>query len=422
MRVAVLGPLVVTANDSAPVIVPGADERLLLAVLAAQARRGPRGAGWSRRCGAADLGAGRRVRCRPPSAGCAPRSNRGCRSARAASTCCAAGRATPWPCRGATSTRSRFTDLARPRARAPGSADPAEAEWLLSTALALWRGEPYGEWPDAPFARAERQRLTATRDAAEADLARGPGAAPGPVVARAGPVPAPGGSARPSVARRRRPAGRRRRSRVPATSPRRLRARPAPRSPPSASRPGVPARPRGRRAADCWSSGSSCCWSRRCSWPGCRAARAAGAGRRSLVADADRLAALSRPEKQLDVSLLLAAQAYRLADTPDTRGALTAVLDGHERVERAVSFYGVPQDAVLSGRPHADLRRRGVRRGLAGRAGDGAARDPAHPRSLGRLDRRRTLAGRGRRPRRRDGPARALDPPGLDPERGVAAC
>jgi hypothetical protein len=58
---------------------------------------------------------------------------------------------------------------------------------------------------------------------------------------------------------------------------------------------------------------------------------------------------LSQTEKQLDVSLLLAAQAYRLADTPASRNALTLALDGHERVERAVSFYGVPQEAVLSG-------------------------------------------------------------------------
>ena len=30
-----------------------------------------------------------------------------------------------------------------------------EAAEALTAALALWRGEPYGDWPDAPFAQAE---------------------------------------------------------------------------------------------------------------------------------------------------------------------------------------------------------------------------------------------------------------------------
>ena len=54
------------------------------------------------------------------------------------------------------------------------------------------------------------------------------------------------------------------------------------------------------------------------------------ADRSATVADADRLAALSRTEGALDVSLLLAAQAFRLADTPTTRSALTGALDGHD--------------------------------------------------------------------------------------------
>jgi hypothetical protein len=67
------------------------------------------------------------------------------------------------------------------------------------------------------------------------------------------------------------------------------------------------------------------------------------------VADANRLAVMSEAAKQLDVAVVLAAEAVRLADTPVTRDALATVLDGHERVQRAVSFYGTPQDAVLSG-------------------------------------------------------------------------
>ena len=67
------------------------------------------------------------------------------------------------------------------------------------------------------------------------------------------------------------------------------------------------------------------------------------------VADANRLVALSASETRLDTSLLLAAQAFRLADTPETRGGLTAALDGRARVERAVSVGGVPQHALLAG-------------------------------------------------------------------------
>ena len=67
------------------------------------------------------------------------------------------------------------------------------------------------------------------------------------------------------------------------------------------------------------------------------------------VADANRLVALSASQIRLDTSLLLAAQAFRLADTPETRGGLTAALDGRARVERAVSVGGVPQHALLAG-------------------------------------------------------------------------
>ena len=49
---------------------------------------------------------------------------------------------------------------------------------MLSAALALWRGEPYGDWPDASFADAERRRLAEVRTGAvtallEARLALG---------------------------------------------------------------------------------------------------------------------------------------------------------------------------------------------------------------------------------------------------------
>ena len=48
--------------------------------------------------------------------------------------------------------------------------DAAEAARLFSCALRLWRGDPYGEWPDLAFARDERNRLTALRADVEAGL------------------------------------------------------------------------------------------------------------------------------------------------------------------------------------------------------------------------------------------------------------
>ena len=51
--------------------------------------------------------------------------------------------------------------------------DPADAARLLTAALDLWRGQPYGDWPDLPFADAERRRLAEVRTGAVT------GAAPG---------------------------------------------------------------------------------------------------------------------------------------------------------------------------------------------------------------------------------------------------
>ena len=64
------------------------------------------------------------------------------------------------------------------------------------------------------------------------------------------------------------------------------------------------------------------------------------ATRASLVADANRLAALSTSVGALDVSFLLAVQGFRLADTPEAWDALLAGLVQHRRAERAVPFTG----------------------------------------------------------------------------------
>jgi len=68
--------------------------------------------------------------------------------------------------------------------------------------------------------------------------------------------------------------------------------------------------------------------------------RAAEAAEASTAADANRLAVLSATAGRLDLSLLLAAQAVRLADTPDTQDGLLAAVVDHPRVQQAVAFPG----------------------------------------------------------------------------------
>lgn len=63
-----------------------------------------------------------------------------------------------------------FVD-ATARGRALLSAgDPAGARSELASALRMWRGEPYADWPDSSFAEAERRRLSAVRTNAEQSL------------------------------------------------------------------------------------------------------------------------------------------------------------------------------------------------------------------------------------------------------------
>ena len=66
------------------------------------------------------------------------------------------------------------------------------------------------------------------------------------------------------------------------------------------------------------------------------------AERTSLVADANRLAALSTTVGPLDLSFLLAAQGFRLEDTPVTRDALFGGLVDSRRAMRSISFTGNP--------------------------------------------------------------------------------
>jgi DNA-binding SARP family transcriptional activator/WD40 repeat protein len=163
MRIAVLGPLEVRDDDGAPVVVPGAKERLLLAVLAS----GAPGvlstdrlveALWN---GDAPVSARKSlhahlVRLRGALEPDRPRGSNGRYVVRRG-----AGYALTTD--DASLDLRNFPDLAaRARARA-AAGDPAAAERLLVDALEMWRGEPFADWPDAEFAVAERPRLAAIR-------------------------------------------------------------------------------------------------------------------------------------------------------------------------------------------------------------------------------------------------------------------
>jgi WD40 repeat protein len=67
----------------------------------------------------------------------------------------------------------------------------------------------------------------------------------------------------------------------------------------------------------------------------------------TLVADANRLAALSTVVSSMDLSFLLAAQGFRLADTPETQDGLLAGLVEHRRAVRAAKFSGTLHAANL---------------------------------------------------------------------------
>lgn len=69
---------------------------------------------------------------------------------------------------------------------------------------------------------------------------------------------------------------------------------------------------------------------------------------RAAEADANRLAALSKSVRSLDLSLLLAAEALRTADTPATRDGLLGSLIAHRRATKVVQLENRPYDAVMA--------------------------------------------------------------------------
>ena len=331
MQIAVLGPLEVRANDSAPVAVPGGQERLLLGVLVAGAPG----------VVAADLltealGTGgslqatlRRLR-GDLEPGLPDRSSGQYVLRRGPGLALAVARADI--------DALRFADLVVRARKRLAAGDPADAVRLLTTALGLWRGDPYADWPDAAFAAAERRRLAGIRADAEAALL----------------------DARQRLARQAASPVRERPVAAGTRAPERWDDQPDRTSPSPAPAPGPTPGARddegstahpavGRRGTGLLVGGVAAALVAALLAARLSASSEQEAQQTVAVADAHRLVALSAAEPRLDRSLLLAAQAFRLADTPETRGGLTAALDGRARIERVVSVGGVPQDALLPG-------------------------------------------------------------------------
>src|SRR5215210_568530 len=166
MRIAVLGPLEVRRDTGDPVPVPGAKERLLLAVLAADS---PGVVSTDRIV--EDLWNGDR----PASA----------RSSLQVHLVHLRSALEPERPRGSTGRyivrrgtgyslaadrqdvdALRFTELVGRGRALLAAGDAEEAARSLSAALDLWRGEPYADWPDADFADTERRRLAEVRTGA----------------------------------------------------------------------------------------------------------------------------------------------------------------------------------------------------------------------------------------------------------------
>src|SRR3954469_10130819 len=178
MRIAVLGPLEVRRDTGDPVTVPGAKERLLLAVLAAS-MPGVVSADrivedlWNgdRPTGARQSLLVHLVHLRSALEPERPRGSTGRYIVRRGTGYSLAAERQDVDA-------LQFTYLAA-RGRAQLAAgDAAEAARTLSASLELWRGQPYEDWPDAAFADAERRRLVEVRTGAvtallEARLALG---------------------------------------------------------------------------------------------------------------------------------------------------------------------------------------------------------------------------------------------------------
>jgi DNA-binding SARP family transcriptional activator/WD40 repeat protein len=170
MRIAVLGPLEVRDDTGAPVRVPGAKERLLLAVLTADAGQvvpidrlvhalwngnQPTTARKSLQIHMVRLRSALEPD-RPPGGD--------------GSYVLRSGGGYALTVAGDDVDARRAADLVTRGRAGLAAGEPEEAARQLSEALGLWRGTPYGDWPDADFAETERRRLTEVRSSARLAL------------------------------------------------------------------------------------------------------------------------------------------------------------------------------------------------------------------------------------------------------------
>lgn len=344
MQVAVIGPLEVRRDGVGPVPLPGAEERLLLAALTLHA---PRPVDverlvqivWDGRPPPDPRQALHALVVRVRAAlepGLPPNTSGRHLLRRSGGYALALPRADV--------DALRFADLVeRGRARLAGG-DPDEARRTLSAAVRLWRGTPYLEWPQAEFAEDERRRLIALHGEAQAALAEACSRiaedlppSPAPRVRPTTPVAGPGRTEpRPE---QRAPI----RLDVPLTPVR----RPEPEPAPVAVAPENDSRRFLLVAAVLVVAMLAAVVAIRSQQP--TGGPSAAAEVRDPRDDAERLADLSVIHGPLDVSLLLAAQAFRLEESGETRNALRAVLLAHPRVDRVVRIPGTPQGVALSG-------------------------------------------------------------------------
>ena len=411
MRVAVLGPLEVLANDSAPVALPGGQEGLLLCVLAAGA---PGVVAADRLTEVLGNGDSLQVALRRLRSALEPglpdRSSGQYVLRRGAGLTLGVARADI--------DALRFTDLVgRGRARL-AAGDPADAVRLLTTALGLWRGDPYADWPDAAFADAERSRLAGIRADAEAALldAR-------QQLARQADVP----SRRERRVVREVPASERWDGGLDWDDPPSAVLSPAVGPEPTAAARedgdrdgrddeaddgGVRSAP-DERPARCRSArrGSCCCAGR-------RAARGPAVGQLGTGGPAGRR---GRGREPAGRAVDIADPARPLA----AAGGPGAPPRGHTgdagRADGRTGRAGARRAGRLGrrgaaarapgGRPHRGLRRREHRGGVAGRAVDPAERAPGRPRGVGRDDGRRPVRHRGPAPARGGVPERCTVAP-----------
>ena len=353
MRIAVLGPLEVETDSGAPVAVPGMTERLLLAALADAA---PHPVSTERLLallpdGAADAESLRtrlgqlRGALQP---GLPERSSGQYVLRRGSGYALVLGRSDI--------DARRFEALVAQGRSDLAAGEPAEAVRLLTTALGLWRGRPYDEWPHAEFAEAARRRLTAVHDEATALLAEArrqrDDAAPRarafvPVPLYRPPVATPPAPVRPSLSLPgQRPSEQRpgESSAVespgePSSVPDAVDTSPEPVEP--------PARPRRAALVAVLLAALVVAgvavrvqWNGRATPSAASAPTDIGSGRAPTIVDR---------QDPVDISLLLAVAAVRADASVDNRRRLLAVLGNLGRAEHVATFSGLPNDPVLSG-------------------------------------------------------------------------